>query len=75
MEVEVDEKIHDHEVRIVRIETALEGIHRRLDDMRGDIRDLRAGQRWMIGIQIAMFVVLGGLLIQSSIILLRMPGN
>ena len=75
MEVEVNEKIQDHEVRIVRIETALERIHRRLDDMRGDIRDLRADQRGMLGIQIAMFVALGGLRIQSSIILLRMPGN
>ena len=45
MEVKVDEKIQDHEVRIARIETALEGIHKRLDDMRGDIRDLRACQR------------------------------
>ena len=75
MEAEVDKKIQDHAVRIARIETALEGIHRRLDDMRGDIRDLRAGQRGMIGIQIAMFAALGGLRIQSSIILLRMPGN
>ncbi len=50
-------------------------MNRRMDDQRADIQDIRATLRWIIGIQITMFVVLGGLLIQTLIVLLRMSAN
>ena len=40
-------------------------MNKRMDDMRSDIQDLRATLRWVIGIQITMFIVLAGLILRG----------
>lgn len=58
-----------------RLDDQLTDMNRRLDDQQADIQDIRATLRWLIGIQVTMFIVLGGLLIQTLIVLLRISAN
>ncbi len=58
-----------------RLDDQLKDMNRRLDDQHADIQDIRATLRWLIGIQVTMFIVLGGLLIQTLIVLLRISSS
>lgn len=50
------------EERLTRLETQMEMV---ISELRADMRGIRSGQRWIIGTQITMFVVLGGLIFQA----------
>lgn len=65
----------DERVGLAEVRGELAQMNRRLDDQRADIQDIRATLRWVVGIQVTMFIVLGGLLIQTLIVLLRMSAN
>ena len=65
----------DERVGLAEVRGELAQMNRRLDDQRADIQDIRATLRWVVGIQVTMFIVLGGLLIQTLIVLLRMSTN
>ena len=65
----------DERVGLAELRGELAQMNRRLDDQRADIQDIRATLRWVIGIQVTMFIVLGGLLIQTLIVLLRMSAT
>ncbi len=53
------------EERLTRLETQMEMVISELRELRADMRGIRSGQRWIIGTQITMFVVLGGLIFQA----------
>ena len=65
----------DERVGLAELRGELAQMNRRLDDQRADIQDIRATLRWVIGIQVTMFIVLGGLLIQTLIVLLRISAT
>lgn len=65
----------DERVGLAEVRGELAQMNRRLDDQRADIQDIRATLRWVVGIQVTMFIVLGGLLIQTLIVLLRISAN
>lgn len=65
----------DERVGLAEVRGELAQMNRRLDDQRADIQDVRATLRWVVGIQVTMFIVLGGLLIQTLIVLLRISAN
>ena len=65
----------DHDRRLGRLEGIAEQTAQAIIDLRQDIRELRTrmdGQfRWLIGIQIASLITIGGLLLN---ILSKLPG-
>lgn len=65
----------DERVGLAELRGEMAQMNRRLDDQQADIQDIRAILRWVIGIQVTMFIVLGGLLIQTLIVLLRISAN
>ena len=65
----------DERVGLAELRGELAQMNRRLDDQHADIQDIRATLRWVIGIQVTMFIVLGGLLIQTLIVLLRISAT
>ena len=67
----LDERIGIAELRgeMVQMNKRIDDVNKRIDDlradMRSDIQDLRATLRWVIGIQITMFIVLAGLILRG----------
>ena len=67
----LDERIGIAELRgeMVQMNKRVDDVNKRIDDlradMRSDIQDLRATLRWVIGIQITMFIVLAGLILRG----------
>ena len=75
---ELDQRIGLAELRgeMVQMNKRIDDVNRRLDDLRtevraeiadvrAEIRDLRATLRWVIGIQVTMFIVLAGLILRG----------
>ena len=60
----------DHDRRLGRLEGIAEQTAQAIVDLRQDIRELRATNRWIIGIQIASLIALGSLLLN---ILSKLP--
>lgn len=60
----------DHDRRLGRLEGIAEQTAQAIIDLRQDIRELRAANRWIIGIQIASLLALGSLLLS---ILSKLP--
>ena len=58
----------DHDRRIGRLEGIAEQLDRRLDSIERALQDVRATQRWIIGIQLTTLIALG------TLILSRLPG-
>ena len=54
---------------MVQMNKRMDDVNKRIDDlradMRSDIQDLRATLRWVIGIQVTMFIVLAGLILRG----------
>ncbi len=48
-----------------RIDDVRTDVRADIADVRADIRDLRVTLRWVIGLQIAMFIVLAGLILRG----------
>ena len=63
----LDERIGLAELRgeMVQMNKRMDDVNKRIDDMRADIQDLRATLRWVIGIQVTMFIVLAGLILRG----------
>ena len=61
----------DHDRRLGRLEGIAEQTAQAIIDLRQDIRELRPSNRWIIGIQIASLIAIGGL---SLNILSKLPG-
>ena len=55
----------DERIGIAELRGEMVQMNKRMDDMRSDIQDLRATLRWVIGIQITMFIVLAGLILRG----------
>ena len=55
----------DERIGLAELRGEMVQMNKRMDDMRSDIQDLRATLRWVIGIQITMFIVLAGLILRG----------
>ena len=66
-EQELDKRIGIAELRgeMTQMNKRVDDVNKRIDDVRADIRDLRVTLRWVIGLQIAMFIVLAGLILRG----------
>ena len=73
-EQELDKRIGITELRdeMAQMNKRVDDVNKRVDDLRADIadiradiRDLRATLRWVIGIQITMFIILAGLILRG----------
>ena len=68
-EVEMTEQELDKRIGIAELRGEMAQMNKRIDDVRtdvrADIRDLRVTLRWVIGLQIAMFIVLAGLILRG----------
>ncbi len=55
--------------RIDDVNRRIDDVNKRIDDLRADvradIRDLRVTLRWVIGIQVTMFIILAGLILRG----------
>ena len=51
--------------RVDDVNKRIDDVNKRIDDVRADIRDLRVTLRWVIGLQITMFIVLAGLILRG----------
>ena len=67
MERELDKRIGIAELRgeMTQMNKRIDDVNKRIDDLRADIQDVRATLRWVIGIQITMFIVLAGLILRG----------
>ena len=74
--VQMNKCIDDVNRRIDGVDKRIDEVNRRIDDLRtevraeiadvrAEIRDLRATLRWVIGIQVTMFIVLAGLILRG----------
>ena len=73
-EQELDKRIGIAELRgeMTQMNKRVDDVNKRIDDLRADIadiradiRDLRATLRWVIGIQVTMFIILAGLILRG----------
>ena len=66
-EQELDKRIGIAELRgeMTQMNRRVDDVNKRIDDVRADIRDLRVTLRWVIGLQITMFIVLAGLILRG----------
>ncbi len=66
-EQELDKRIGIAELRgeMTQMNKRVDDVNKRIDDVRADIRDLRVTLRWVIGLQITMFIVLAGLILRG----------
>ena len=66
-EQELDKRIGIAELRgeMAQMNRRVDDVNKRIDDVRADIRDLRVTLRWVIGLQITMFIVLAGLILRG----------
>ena len=70
-EQELDKRIGIAELRgeMAQMNKRIDDVNKRIDDLRADVRadiqDLRATLRWVIGIQITMFIILAGLILRG----------
>ena len=64
---ELDQRIGLAELRgeMVQMNKRIDDVNRRIDDLRSEVQDLRATLRWVIGIQVTMFIVLAGLILRG----------
>ena len=51
--------------RVDDVNRRIDDVNRRIDDLRSEVQDLRATLRWVIGIQVTMFIVLAGLILRG----------
>ena len=51
--------------RIDDVNRRIDDVNNRIDDLRSEVQDLRATLRWVIGIQVTMFIVLAGLILRG----------
>ena len=66
-EQELDKRIGIAELRgeMAQMNKRVDDVRADITDIRADIRDIRATLRWVIGIQITMFIVLAGLILRG----------
>ena len=66
-ERELDKRIGIAELRgeMTQMNKRIDDVNKRIDDLRADIQDVRATLRWVIGIQITMFIILAGLILRG----------
>ena len=66
-EQELDKRIGIAELHgeMTQMNKRVDDVNKRIDDVRADIRDLRVTLRWVIGLQITMFIVLAGLILRG----------
>ena len=67
--VQMTKRIDDVNRRIDDVNKRIDDVNNRIDDLRADVRseiqDMRATLRWVIGIQVTMFIVLAGLILRG----------
>ncbi len=51
--------------RVDDVNRRIDDVNRRIDDLRSEVQDLRVTLRWVIGIQVTMFIVLAGLILRG----------
>ena len=51
--------------RIDDVNKRIDDVNKRIDDLRADVQDIRATLRWVIGIQVTMFIILAGLILRG----------
>ena len=66
-EQELDKRIGIAELRgeMVQMNKRIDDVNKRIDDLRADVQDIRATLRWVIGIQVTMFIILAGLILRG----------
>ena len=66
-EQELDKRIGIAELRgeMTQMNKRIDDVNKRIDDLRADVQDVRATLRWVIGIQITMFIILAGLILRG----------
>ena len=51
--------------RVDDVNRRIDDVNKRIDDLRSEVQDLRVTLRWVIGIQVTMFIVLAGLILRG----------
>ena len=64
--VQLNNRVDDVNNRINNdVNKRIDDVNRRIDDRCSEVRDLRVTWRWVIGIQVTMFIVLAGLILRG----------
>ena len=63
--VQLNKRVDDVNRRIDDVNRRIDDVNKRIDDLRSEVQDLRVTLRWVIGIQVTMFIVLAGLILRG----------